>query len=183
MPTTGPRNFPYNLRSVDEAQEVEEDHQIEPIAEEEIVEDMASGMSLFRLEKFRGDGTDDITDFLKKFDRYVNLCNIKAEQQFDLLCLQLEGRAQWYIDSLHTAPADLAALKNVLTNKFKRDERIKMDIFRMKKLDIESINDFVYRVEKETHKLDLTDQLKVQIAIGGLHPSIQSAISSHGPKP
>ena len=53
----------------------------------------------------------------------------------------------------------------------------------MKKLDIESINDFVYRVEKETHKLDLPDQLKVQIAIGGLHPSIQSAISSHGPKP
>ena len=114
MPTTGPRNFPYNLRSVDEAQEVEEDHQIEPIAEKEIVEDMASGMSLFRLEKFRGDGTDDITDFLKKFDRYVNLCNIKAEQQFDLLCLQLEGRAQWYIDSLHTAPADLAALKMCL---------------------------------------------------------------------
>ena len=30
--------------------------------------------------------------------------------------------------------------------------------------------------------LELPEQLKVQIAVGGLHPSIQSAIQSHGPK-
>ena len=57
-----------------------------------------------------------------------------------------------------------------------------MDIFNTKKLDLESIDDFVYRVEKQTHMLELPEQLKVQIAVGGLHPSIQSAIQSHGPK-
>ena len=30
--------------------------------------------------------------------------------------------------------------------------------------------------------LELTEQLKVQIAVDGLHPNIQSAILSHGPK-
>ena len=30
--------------------------------------------------------------------------------------------------------------------------------------------------------LELPEQLKVQIAVGGLHPSIQSATQSHGPK-
>ena len=68
-----------------------------------------------------------------------------------------------------------------LTNKFKV-EKIKMDIFGMKKLDIEFINDFVYRVERDTRDLNLPDQLHVQIAVGGLHPTVQSAISSHGPK-
>ena len=79
---------------------------------------MVSGLSMSRREKFRGDCTDNLTDFLEKFDRYVNLCNVKPEQQYDLLCLQLEGRAQWYIDSLNPVPAALAALKLVLKNKF-----------------------------------------------------------------
>ena len=118
---------------------------------------------------------------MKKFDRYVKVCNIKDDQQFDLLCLQLEGRAHWYIDSLKPVPKDLAELKAALTNKFKV-EKIKMDIFGMKKLDIEFINDFVYRVERDTRDLNLPDQLHVQIAVGGLHPTVQSAISSHGPK-
>ena len=144
---------------------------------------MASGLSVFRLEKFRGgDGTDNITNLLKKFDRYVDLCNVKPEQQYDLLCLQLEGRAQWYIDSLNPPPADLAALKLALKNKFAVEKQIKMDIFNTKNIDIESIDDFVYRVEKQTHMLELPEQLKVQIAVGGLHPNIQSAIQSHGPK-
>ena len=57
-----------------------------------------------------------------------------------------------------------------------------MDIFGMKNLDIKSINDFVYRVEREPRNLKLPDQLQVQIAVGGLHLTVQSAISSHGPK-
>ena len=113
MLSTGPRNFCYNLRSVDEVEGVENAINEAPlIAPDQDSEDtMASGLSMFLLEKFRGDGTDNITDFLKKFDRYVNLCNVKPEQQYDLVCLQLEGRAWWYIDSLNQPPADLAALK------------------------------------------------------------------------
>ena len=42
------------------------------------------------------------------------MCNIKDDQQFDLLCLQLEGRAHWYIDSLKPVPKDLAELKAAL---------------------------------------------------------------------
>ena len=140
---------------------------------------MATG---FKLEKFRGDGTDDIEEFLKRFERYCNVTNVKNEQKMDLLCLHLEGRASWYIDSLTTAPVDLAALTLVLTNKFKVEKQIKMDIFKMKKMDIESNRDFVYRVDKETLKLKLPEELRVQIAVDGLEPSVRSAISSHGPK-
>ena len=35
---------------------------------------MASGLTL---EKFRGDRTDDIEEFIKKLDRYVNVINAK----------------------------------------------------------------------------------------------------------
>ena len=82
---------------------------------------MATG---FRLEKFRGDDTDDVEEFIKKFDRYCNVTNVKNEQKLDLMCLHLEGRASWYVDNLATAPEDLTALKAALTNKFKVDKRI-----------------------------------------------------------
>ena len=53
----------------------------------------------------------------------------------------------------------------------------------MKKMDIESNSDFVHRVDIETLKLKLLEELsRVQIAVDGLEPSVRSAISSHGPK-
>lgn len=145
---------------------------------EEVSAIMANG---FKLEKFRGDGTDDIEDFLKRFDRYVNVTNVKQEQKSDLLCLHLEGRASWFVDNLNPPPADLAALRKALTDKFVQEKRIKLETLKMKKLDLESVNGFIYRVEKETHKLKFPEELKVQIALDGLEPSIKSAISSHGP--
>ena len=186
-----PRN--YNLRSTasagavhpvetaeDPVPALEPEAAVEPEGEPEQDQfvTMATG---YKLEKFRGDGTDDVEDFLRKFDRYVNLCGTKENQRFDLLCLHLEGRASWYVDSIHPQPADLAALRNALTHKFKAEPAIKMEVFKMKQLDIETINDFIHRVEKETQKLNFPDQLKVQIAVDGLEPSIRSAISSHGP--
>lgn len=140
----------------------------EPEPEEESI--MATG---FKLEKFRGDGTDDIEDFLKRFDKYVNVTNVKQEQKSDLLCLHLEGRASWFVDNLNPPPADLAALRKALTDKFVQEKRIKLETLKMKKLDLESVNDFIYRVEKETHKLKFPEELKVQI--DGLEPSVKSA--------
>ena len=165
----------YNLRISSSAVAVQE---TEDIVQETGI-DMATG---FRLEKFRGDDTDDVEEFIKKFDRYCNVTNLKNEQKLDLMCLHLEGRASWYVDNLATAPADLTALKAALTNKFKVDRRIKMDIFSMKKMDIECNKDFVHRVDKETLKLKLPEKLRVQIAVDGLETSVRSVISSHGPK-
>ena len=52
----------------------------------------------------------------------------------------------------------------------------------MKKMDIESNRDFAYRVDKETLKLKLPEELRVQIEVDGLERSVRAAISSHGPK-
>ena len=75
----------------------------------------------------------------------------------DLLFLYLEGHASWYIDSLTTATAYLA-LRLVLTYTFTVKKQTKMDILKMKKMDIESNRDFVYRVDKETLKLKLPEE-------------------------
>ena len=55
--------------------------------------------------------------------------------------------------------ADAAAFKS-LNNKFKVDKRIKMNIHSMKKTKIESKGDFVHRVDKETLKIKLPEELK-----------------------
>ena len=63
----------YNLRISSSAVAVQE---TEDIVQETGI-DMATG---FRLEKFRGDDTDDVEEFIKKFDRYCNVTNLKNEQ-------------------------------------------------------------------------------------------------------
>ena len=57
-----------------------------------------------------------------------------------------------------------------------------MNVFNLKRLDCESVNDLFYQVEKETHGMKLPEEFQVQIAVSGLHTTEQSAISSHGPK-
>ena len=49
-------------------------------------------------------------------------------------------------------------------------------------MDNESNSGFVHRVDKETLRLKLPEELRVQIAVDGLEPSVRSEISSHGPK-
>ena len=52
----------------------------------------------------------------------------------------------------------------------------------MRKMDIESNSDFVYRVDRKTLRLKLQEEHRVQIAVSELEPSVRSAISFHGPK-
>ena len=121
----------YNTRQIQPTVSTET---VVPSGEDDETTIMATG---FRLGKVRGDGKVDVDDFIKKFERYVNVTNTKPEQQIDFLCLHFEGRASWFIDNLTAAPNDLKELKNILKNKFKRKTIIKMDIIKLKKLSTE----------------------------------------------
>ena len=60
---------------------------------------------------FRGDGTNKVEDFLKRFEQYVNIVQIKKEQQQDVLLYHLGGRARWYLDSVSPQPKSVDEVK------------------------------------------------------------------------
>ena len=177
MPAVGvPHN--YNLRSADDIDrdQVETEETVESISTPSVM------AGAFKLDMFRGDGTDKVEDFLKRFEQYVNIVQIKKEQQLDVLLYHLEGRARWYLDTVSPQPKTVDEAKVALTTKFKQDVTVRLNVFSMKKMEAESISDFMYRLEKDTHHMNLPENVRVKIALEGLDPHICSAISSHGPK-
>ena len=76
---------------------------------------------------FRGDVTDKVEDFLKSFDQYVSIVQIK-KQQLDVLLYHLEGRARWYLDSVSPQPKYVDEAKVALTTKFKQDVTVKLNL-------------------------------------------------------
>ena len=54
-------------------------------------EDEVITASSIKLEKFRGVGTDDIEEFIKKFDRYVNVINAKMSRKWTFCAFIWKG--------------------------------------------------------------------------------------------
>ncbi|XP_045167858.1 uncharacterized protein LOC123531142 [Mercenaria mercenaria] len=139
------------------------------------------GASL-HMEYFNGENGEDIEKFLKRFDQYCTCTNIKDDQAVAQLAWHLGGFARLYDESQSPAPTTLDQLKTLLTNKFKLENPVNLDIFNMKQEISENAEQFLTRLEAETFKTNIKEDLQVQIALNGLHPSVSSTISTHGPK-
>ncbi|KAL4222614.1 hypothetical protein ACF0H5_018655 [Mactra antiquata] len=143
---------------------------------------MNMGGSSLKLEHFKGEYGEDVEKFLRRFDEYCTCMNFKNSQALGQLAWHLDGVARLYYESLTPVPDTLQCLKELLLAKYKTDTPISLNIFSMKQETNENTEQFLSRLEAETFKTQISDELQVQIALNGLHPSINSAISSHGPK-
>ena len=57
-----------------------------------------------------------------------------------------------------------------------------MTVYSMKQTLGESVGEFLQRLEGETYKTKISDELQVQIALNGMDRTMASAISTHAPK-
>ena len=135
-----------------------------------------------RLETFRGDSSEDIDRFLKRFDQYCACMNYKDTQALATLAWHLEGVARLYYENIEPAPTTLKELKSVLIQKFRQVKPVSLQIFGMTQEVNESAENFLTRLETESYKTRIGDDLQVQIALNGLQPSVSHAISTHAPK-
>lgn len=138
--------------------------------------------SVFRLESFKGDGTQNVQKYLKRFDQYKTCTGLNDEQAFATLAWHLDGTARLWFEHLTTQPGSLAELKTALGNKFKETEEMNMQVYKMKQKVGESVSSFLRRLEAETFKTKINDNIQVQIALNGMDKTIASAISIHAPK-
>lgn len=149
----------------------------------EIVTDYFSNSmaGTLRLEAFKGECGEDVEKLLRRFDQYCACMNFREAQAFAQLSWHLDGVARLYVESVAPAPRTLDELKNLLRTKFKMEKPVSLNIFGMKQEATENAEQFLSRLEAETFKTVIGDDLQVQIALNGLHPSVSSAISTHGP--
>ena len=135
-----------------------------------------------RLDSFKGEGSQDVEKFLRRFDQYCTCLNIKDEQVLAQLSWHLDGIARLYLESQDPAPSTADELKTLLRQKFKRAKQVNLEVFSMRQEPSEHVDQFLTRLEIGTLKTVISDDLQVQIALNGLHPSVSYAISTHGPK-
>ena len=183
----------YNLRSLGENSASGEDPVPEKIGENPGAQVPANGdilnntvvnmtTSVFRLESFKGDGTQNVEKYLKRFDQYKTCTGQNDEQAFATLAWHLDGTARLWFEHLPTQPNSLADLKTALETKFKETEEMNMQVYTLKQKVGKSVNNFLRRLEAETFKTKISDSIQVQIALNGMDKTIASAISTHSPK-
>ena len=183
----------YNLRSLGENSASGEDPVPEKIGENPGAQVPANGdilnntvvnvtTSVFRLESFKGDGTQNVEKYLKRFDQYKTCTGLNDEQAFATLAWHLDGTARLWFEHLPTQPNSLADLKTALETKFKETEEMNMQVYTLKQKEGESVNNFLRRLEAETFKTKISDSIQVQIALNWMDKTIASAISTHSPK-
>ena len=180
----------YDLRSLNNRipTEVQQQQQIEedPAQEEQQIPEVSVAKmatnSVFRLENFKGDGTQDIDSYLKRFSQYQKCTGINDEQALATLAWHLEGNARLWFEQLATEPDTLNGLKDAIIAKYKLEKPVNMGVYTLKQKVGESANDFLRRVESECFQNKITEEVQVQIALHGLDRTLSSAISTHAPK-
>ena len=154
--------------------------------EDQVLEDQGdfkvNMSSVFRLENFRGDGSQSVESYLRRFDQYRACTGINDDQSLATLAWHLDGTARLWFENLQPQPDSVDALKAAMRAKFKKEKRVNMAVYTMRQELGESVEDFLYRLEKETFKQQITQDIQVQIALNGMDRAIGSAISTHAPK-
>ena len=69
-----------------------------------------------------------------------------------------------------------------MRTKFKKEKQVNMAVYTMRQELGESVEDFLHRLEKETFKQQITQDIQVQIALNGMDHAIGSAIITYAPK-
>lgn len=79
---------------------------------------MASGV--FRLENFKGDGSQKVESYLKRFEQFKVCTGITDEQGLATLAWHLEDNARLWFEYLDPEPHTLDALRDMMLAKFRK---------------------------------------------------------------
>ena len=164
-------------------QDEEQDDQLENAQVLEDQDDIEINMSsVFKLENFRGDGSQSVESYLRRFDQYRACTGINGELPLATLAWHLDGTDRLWFENLEPQSDSADALKDAMRVKFKKEKRVNMALYTMKPELGASVEDLLHRLEKETFKQQITQDILVQTAFNGMDHAIGFAISTLTPK-
>ena len=136
---------------------------------------------MFHLDSFRGDGTQDVERYVKRFEEYCQATGLKEQQAIATLAWHLNGLARLWYESLPVRPESLDRFKGLLFEKFKKSKCANLDVYTMRQSPGETSEQFLNRLEQATYTQRIPDQLQVQIALKGMGSAIANSLSVHAP--
>lgn len=143
---------------------------------------MAAPGTALKMDRFSGDGSQDIDRYLNTFDDYIRATSMKDEQAVATLALHLTGLARLWYEGLSTRPANTRELQDLLKAKFKSRQEVNLEVYNMKQSPGEPLSQFLNRVEQATYIYHIEPKVQVFIALKGMERSAGHAISGHAPK-
>ena len=139
-----------------------------------------------KLDPFKGLESENISDFIKDFNNYVNNTGQTSEEdKKQVLQTHLKDLAkQWWKLQDDTKP--IAELLELLKERFKLTDHakhsLKIRIFGMKQKDSESYLEFVSSVRSKSRQLGLTEEEQVAICLSGAKPELRTHLAMQSPK-
>ena len=135
---------------------------------------------MFHLDSFRGDSTQDVERYVKRFEEYCQATGLKEKQAIATLAWHLTGLARLWYESLPVRPESLDRFKELLIEKFKKSKFANLEVYTMRQSPGETTEQFLNRLEQATYTQRIPDQLQVQIALKGMESAIAN-LSVHAP--
>lgn len=119
--------------------------------------------------KFRGDGTQDITEWLREFDEIANSSGWDATEKLQNLLKSLEDDV---FECVSRAGKDYEAIKTELRRRFSNStepEKMIRNIMQRKKQRSETARQYVADMERWGRMAKLNDRMIIQLSVDGLY--------------
>ena len=135
---------------------------------------------------FTGRQHEDVAEFLKNFELWATFRTMTEEAKLAALPLLLkDSAAVWYNTQTNDTRQDFAALKEVLKNRYGPSMtdawKRAAELWQMKQLPQQSIDDFLTMTQQAAQKLDVTAEQTFMVALNGLRPNIRQHVVQHDP--
>ena len=139
-----------------------------------------------KLDPFKGSDTENVEDFIKDFNKFVNNTGqTEEEDKKQVLQTHLKDLAkEWWKLQDDNKPTD--ELLTLLKERFKLTEHAqharKIKIYGLKQKDDETYLEFVSSVRSKSRLLGLTEADQVAICLSGAKPHIRAHLAMQTPK-
>ena len=142
--------------------------------------------SNLHLEKFEGKPTEDGEQWLKRFEHLARLKAMSPEKQLDLMPILLKDKAwHWFSSQPQETTATMESLKAAFLKQFGPQLKAgtyAAQLFTTKQEPGQRVADYLVTVRKLAQRAQLSEELTLQAALHGLHPTIKSFMGANPPK-
>ena len=146
--------------------------------------DISSMLPTIELDKFKGDGTQDVNAWLVKFFKWVNFYNLLEHKVMDVFPYHLEGNAKIWYDALPCEDkSNPNTIKILFQERFKQlDNFLDLSILEMKQNIAESVSDYLSRIIKVASIKNIPEKVLLSVALNGLRSDIKPFVVTQNPK-
>jgi hypothetical protein len=132
-------------------------------------------LSTIKLEKFKGDGTQDVNAWLVNFFQWTNLYDLPDHKVIDVFPFHLEENAKIWYDALpYEDKTNSNTIKILFQERFKEpDNFLDLSVLQMKQNITESVSDYLSRIIKTASIKNIPDEILLSVALNGLRSDIK----------